>query len=228
MTASPQQPIAPTAADGVAEIARLIARAGLVEAFGHVSERCGDGGFLLTTTAPLSGQRAELVHHVDGSGDVPDGTEGVPLERYLHAAIYAARPDVGAICRTHSPWAVVWGVRGAVPPLVHGLGALGGTVAFTDEIDLVADRQGGSAAAAALGTDDCLLARGNGVVTTGATLAEAATRAWFLEERARVADAAGPGAQEIGPDHPRHRHVAVEYPRAWRWLDETFGSGAAA
>ena len=32
MTASPQQPIAPTAADGVAEIARLIARAGLVEA----------------------------------------------------------------------------------------------------------------------------------------------------------------------------------------------------
>jgi len=227
VTPAPGASQSPIGAAGVAAVARLIAHAGLVEAFGHVSARAGDGAFLLTSTAPLSAQREDGIHHVAGSGDVAAGTEGVPLERYLHAAIYAARPDVGAICRTHSPSAVVWGARGAVPPLVHGLGALGGTVVFGDEIDLVADGAAGAAAAAALGTADCLIARGNGVVTTGATLAEAATRAWFLEERCRVADAAGAGAVAIGDDHPRHRHVAVEYPRAWRWLEETFGSGRA-
>lgn len=224
---TPPVPRSPTGAAGVAIVARMIARAELVEAFGHVSERHTDGGFLLSSTVPLGSQHAGDMHHVTSDGEAPGGATDVPLERYLHAAIYAARPDVNAICRTHSPAAVVWGARGAVPPLVHGLGALAGVVAFFDEIDLVADLDAGRAAAAVLGHADCLIVRGNGAVTTGGSLAEAATRAWFLEERARVADAAGPGAQEIAVEHPRLAHTAVEYPRAWRWLEETFGAGAA-
>ncbi|MDO8186250.1 class II aldolase/adducin family protein [Conexibacter sp. JD483] len=207
----------------MAAAARLIARAGLVEAFGHVSARAGDG-FLLTSTAPLASQTAASIHRLG-----PDGGagEGIPLEAPLHAALYAARPDVGAICRTHSRAAVAWAARGAVPPLLHGLGGLAGTVAAWDgDPDLVTSEAHGARAAAALGAADCLLLRANGAVATGATLRQAAVRAWFLEERARVALDAGPQALPLIDLDRRSRHFAAEEERAWRWLREAFAGAS--
>lgn len=210
--------------EAVATAARILSRSGLVEAFGHVSARAGDG-FLLTSTDPLGTQSAASIHTLDAAGAVVakglDG--GVPLEAPLHAAIYAARPDVGAICRTHSPAAVVWGVRGAVPPLPHGLGGLSGAVAVsTEDTDLVVTAGQGAATAVALGAADCLLVQANGNVATGATLSQATVRAWFLEERARVALEAGLEASPLTDLEARARHFAAEEVRAWRWLQETY------
>lgn len=217
----------PTAlAAEVALAARVLAGAGLVEGFGHVSARAGDAGFLLTSTDPLAAQSEASIHLLDAAGAVLSAGEegGVPLEAPLHAAIYAARPDVRAICRTHSRAAVVWGVRGAVPPLLHGLGGLAGAVAsWGGDADLVTTREHGAAVAAGLGAADCLLVQANGNVATGATLQQAAVRAWFLEERARVALDAGPQAAPPADDDldRRARHFAAEEARAWRWLQDT-------
>jgi len=211
--------------EAVAQAARIVAGARLVEAFGHVSARV-DGGFLLTATAPLGSQTAASIHRLDRDGAlVAAGAagDGVPLEAPLHAAIYAARPDVGAICRTHSPAAVVWGVRAQSPPLLHGLGGLSGAVAAWDgDSDLVVAPQQGAAAAAALGRADCLLVQANGNVATGATIEQATVRAWFLEERARVALEAGLEASPLTEPDVRARHYAAEEARAWRWLQETY------
>ncbi|MBB4663236.1 class II aldolase/adducin family protein [Conexibacter arvalis] len=211
-------------AAAVAEAARVIAGAGLVEAFGHVSARV-DGGFLLTSTAPLGTQTAPSIHRLADDGTVvAAGTSGagVPLEAPLHAAIYAARPDVGAICRTHSAAAVAWGLRVAAPPLLHGLGGLAGEVtAWGGDSDLVVTAAQGAAVAAALGAADCLLVRANGNVATGATVEQATVRAWFLEERARVALEAGPEASPLTDVQARARHYAAEEARAWRWLQES-------
>jgi len=216
---------ATVSADDVARAARIVAGARLVEAFGHVSARC-EGGFLLTATAPLGRQTAASIHRLDGDGTVVvagSSGDGVPLEAPLHAAVYAARPDVGAICRTHSAAAVAWGVRGAVPPLLHGLGGLSGAVAtWGDDSDLVVTAAQGEAAAAALGAADCLLVQANGNVATGATIEQATVRAWFLEERARVALEAGLEASPLTEPDVRARHYAAEEARAWRWLQETF------
>ncbi|MDW5594550.1 class II aldolase/adducin family protein [Conexibacter stalactiti] len=217
--------IAPAA--DVALAARVLAGAGLVEGFGHVSARAaGDaGGFLLTSTDPLAAQSEASIHLLDGAGAVLSAGEegGVPLEAPLHAAIYAARPDVRAICRTHSRAAVVWGIRGAVPPLLHGLGGLAGAVAtWGGDADLVTTATLGAAVAAGLGGADCLLVQGNGNVATGATLGQAVVRAWFLEERARVALDAGPGAPPLTDLDSRARHFAAEEARAWAWLREAF------
>lgn len=213
-----------TAAD-VACAARILAGARLVEAFGHVSARV-DGGFLLTATAPLGTQTAESIHRLDAAGAVVTtgaSGDGVPLEAPLHAAIYAARPDIGAICRTHSAAAVVWGTRAAAPPLLHGLGGLSGDVtAWDGDIDLVVTAEQGAAAAAALGAADCLLVQANGNVATGATIEQATVRAWFLEERARVALEAGLEASQLTDIEARARHFAAEEARAWRWLQETY------
>jgi HCOMODA/2-hydroxy-3-carboxy-muconic semialdehyde decarboxylase len=196
----------------VAEAARLLAAAGLVEAFGHVSARLEGADLLITSTAPLGAQTADDV----AAPDVPER----PLETPLHAAVYAARPDVGAVCRTHSRHAVAFGARGEVPALVHGLGGLAGSIVTHGERDLITDGARAALAAEALGSADVLLLRGNGAVCTGPDLPTACVRAFFLEERARVAFEAGPTTVAFTDSQvrARTRHHSAETARAWRWL----------
>jgi ribulose-5-phosphate 4-epimerase/fuculose-1-phosphate aldolase len=214
----------------VAYAARLIARAGLVEAFGHVSTRRPEGGFLLTAATPLLDAQAKDVVHLDAAGRVMDGQKALcPLEAPLHAAIYSACHDVGAICRTHSPAATIWASRGEVPPLMHGLGGLSGVVTFHHEPQLVSTIEAGRAAAGDLGAYDCLLLHANGAVCTAATLAEAVVRAWYLEERSRVAEHATRARALTDSEAVlRARHYEAEGWRAWEWLKLRFGDADEA
>jgi len=209
----------------VAYAARLIARAGLVEAFGQVSARRPDGGFLLTPLTPLAAVAPEEVIALDAAGRVRKGEKALcPLEAPLHAAIYSACHDVGAICRTHSQAAVVWASRGEVPPLVHGLGGLSGVVTFHHEPQLVNTLEAGRAAAGDLGAYDCLLMHANGAVCTGDGLPEAVVRAWYLEERSRVAEHARRARALTDSEAVlRARHYEAEAGRAWDWLRLRFG-----
>ena len=207
----------------MAEAARIITGAGLVEAFGHVSARAGDG-FLITATRPLGGAGERDVYRVDADGEAPEGATDLPLETPMHAAVYAARPEVQAICRTHSPAAVRAGARQVVPPLVHGLGGLAGEVALCGRTDLVTDREAGGEISRDLGSADCLLIRGNGSIATGRSLAEAVVRARYLEERCLAGACMG---QEEGwrADlvDPRARWFEKETTRAWAWLRWRYG-----
>jgi ribulose-5-phosphate 4-epimerase/fuculose-1-phosphate aldolase len=212
-----------TSAAEVAEAARIISGAGLVEAFGHVSARDGDG-FLITATRPLGAADESDVHRVDSQGRAPEGSEDVPLETPMHAAVYAARDDVNSICRTHSPAAVRAGARGEVPPLVHGLGGLAGEVAVSDRTDLVTDEAAGRKIADDLGSADALLIKGNGSIATGRSLAEAVVRARYLEERCLAG--AGMGQQDGWRAEllePRARWFEKETTRAWAWMRWRYG-----
>lgn len=205
----------------VAEAARIISAAGLVEAFGHVSARTPTG-FMITSTGPLDSAVEADVFEL-GFGAVPLGPDpeppDLPLEVQMHAAVYGARGDVGAICRTHSPAAVRAGARGSVPPLVHGLGGLAGTIAFCSRTDLVTDEAAGGEVAAALSGADCLLIRANGSIATGASLAQAVVRARYLEERCQIAEDADEGGA-LGPAElsARSKWFEKETARAWAWM----------
>ncbi len=211
------------AREEVAFVARLLARAGLVQGFGHVSARAEHGGFVLTSTAPLLDADAGTVLELDDAGNVRAG-ENCPLEAPLHAAIYAARSDVGAICRTHSTHAAAWACRGEQPPVIHGLGGLSGTVAVYGSPQLISDPAAGAAAAAALGSGDCLLLQANGALATAPDLPRSAVRAWFLEERAMLAARAADAPAFTGERlRERARHFEAETERAWKWLQARFG-----
>jgi HCOMODA/2-hydroxy-3-carboxy-muconic semialdehyde decarboxylase len=215
----------------VAYAGRLIARAGLVEAFGQVSARRQEGGgFLLTAATPLLSTQAKDVIQLDAAGRVMDGQKALcPLEAPLHAAIYSACHDVAAICRTHSPAATIWASRGEVPPLMHGLGGLSGVVAFHHEPQLISTLEAGRAAAGDMGAYDCLLLHANGAVCTGASLAEAVVRAWYLEERSRVAEHATRARALTDSEAVlRARHYEAEGRRAWDWLRLSFGDEDSA
>ncbi|MFJ5264878.1 class II aldolase/adducin family protein [Streptomyces sp. NPDC088387] len=166
---------------------RALARDGLVTAFGHVSARLGDGATLLVTPPqPLGTVSGAECLHLPVEGDTLP--EGVPAEAWIHRAIAAARPDVGAICRAqpfHTNAATAVGA--AIRPL-HGQGALlGGPTPVFDEARLVRDRTRAADLAACLGGAHSLVMRGNGAVTTGRTVGEAVARMWILEESARLA-----------------------------------------
>ncbi|MEO3785449.1 class II aldolase/adducin family protein [Actinocorallia sp. B10E7] len=210
----------------VARTARMIAAAGLVEAFGHVSARLPDG-VAITSTRPMDAARAQDVVLLDASGEAVGGAlDDVPLEIRLHLEIYAARPDVMAICRGHSPAAVAWGASDADLPALHGLGLLAGRrVRVHDDIALISDLRRGRAAAERLGPDSALLLRANGGLAVGATLTEAATRLYALEERARVALAPTPPAARPVTEaewDAREPDSAVELVRACRWFAHRF------
>ncbi|MFN8160813.1 MAG: class II aldolase/adducin family protein [Solirubrobacterales bacterium] len=207
----------------VASVARILSRAGLVEAFGHVSARCEEG-FAITSTAPLGEARSAEVAICDVAGEARGEAGGLPLETPLHAAVYSVRAEVGAICRTHSRAAVLLGARGQAPPVLHGLGGLAGDVRTYDCAELITDRALAERCAGALGPADCLLIRANGAIAVGADLPEALVRAYYLEERCAVAlDSPGVSGVSEAELASRSRWFAAERERAHRWLRRRYG-----
>ena len=213
---------------GVASTARLLAAAGLVEAFGHVSTRTG-AGFLITSTNPMFEATDDDVILVESGVLVGGPVHAAPLETPMHAAIYEARPDVGAICRGHPPNVVTWGVSTEPLPLLHGLGGMAGrTVRVHPDIELVKTAEAGDRVAGTLGDDSGVILEANGCAAVGADLSEAATRLWYLEERARVAvQVRGAG---ITPATVRRytwdRRLEDSIPelvRAKQWMIRSFG-----
>jgi ribulose-5-phosphate 4-epimerase/fuculose-1-phosphate aldolase len=214
----------------VALVARVLARLGLVNAFGHVSARApGDGParVLLTPTWPALGELAAAdVLELDQGGRLLRGAEGaVPLETPLHLGVYAARADVGAICRLHGPALAAFAATRAAPPLLHGFGGMVEPVAVWDDPDLVAGEPAAAGAAAALGTAPALLLAGNGGLTVGAGLDQALARAWCLEDRCRVALVAGDRGRPLDPRAlaRRRRWYDAETARLARWLRHVAG-----
>jgi ribulose-5-phosphate 4-epimerase/fuculose-1-phosphate aldolase len=216
--------------EDVAAVARMLARAGLVDAFGHVSVREGSSVWI-SSTRPLLGLGPEDVVELDPDGQVVSGPDDdLPIEAPLHRAIYAARADIGAIARGHPPNAVAWGTGTQGLPLLHGLGALAGLrVPNHPDVDLIADDASAKAAAATLDGCVAMLLRANGALAVGATAVEAATRLFYLEDRARVAlrstDVAAVGEDEW---RGRERHVDAELARAVRWFARRFGGDGGA
>ena len=172
--------------EDVASTARMLAAAGLVEAFGHVSARTPTG-FLITSTGPMLDARAEDVIEVRGGRPAAGPVDALPMETPMHAAVYRARPDAAAVCRGHPPYTAVWGTGAEELPLLHGLGGLGGAaVPVHPDIELVKTPEQAAAVARTLGGGHSVILQANGCLSVGGDLLEAATRLWFLEERARV------------------------------------------
>jgi HCOMODA/2-hydroxy-3-carboxy-muconic semialdehyde decarboxylase len=209
------------ARENVATAARAFSRLQYVHAFGHVSLRLENSLLITPTRPPLAAVRSGDLIEVDFDGKVVSGDPSArPIEVFLHIGVYRARADVGAICRTHAPHASVWPSNGEAPAIQHGFGGIVGAVATYDSCDLIHDRETGARAAAGLGAANGLMLRGNGALTVGRTVAEAAVRMWSLEERCAQAWRQG--------DHPAHftqedlaaraRWYPAEAERTWTWM----------
>lgn len=177
---------------------RILYRRCVVDGFGHVSARHPNDPslFLMARSMAPGLVSADDVMTLNLAGD-PVGTDMRPnLERYIHSAIYAARPDVHSVVHNHSQGVIPFGLVPEVPlrPVCH-LGGFIGTAATVFEIRdsggsktdmLVRTPALGDALARKLAQDNVILMRGHGATIVGTTLRQAVFRAVYTEINARL------------------------------------------
>ena len=176
-------------AESVVTACRILTHRRLVEAFGHFSARIpGTSQFLISPRRSLSlvASDADLVR-MDLNGEKISGVSDPPLETLIHSAMYRARPDVGAIARTHSFATSVFGILGHPIGVVHDFGAilLGDIPVFPDSA-LIETEALGEKLAAFIGPRAGALLAGNGTAIVGDNPMMACLRAIYLEESAAL------------------------------------------
>ena len=102
---------------------RILAREGVVDAFGHVSirhPRHPDRFCLSRARAPECIDSGDIMEFtIDGTAIDPAGRKPY-AERFIHAAVYEARPDVQAVVHNHSPAVIPFGITGTpLRPVMH-------------------------------------------------------------------------------------------------------------
>lgn len=205
--------------------ARALARHGLAHAYGHVSTRLSDTHFLVSPAQPL-GTLAPGQAGVEVSldGDLPPGA--LPEVR-IHREIYRNRPGVGGICRFQSPAIIALSALGDTPRVRHGLGAyFAPQPPLWPGVALVRNDDSARAVAAMMGDAAAIVLSGNGAVTAGPSIEDAAALAFFLEDAARIelallpATAAGLNRREYTPDEVAARAVRAGglFERMWHYL----------
>jgi ribulose-5-phosphate 4-epimerase/fuculose-1-phosphate aldolase len=162
-------------------------REGLVGAFGHVSARIpGTDSFWIPRRAAPMFARPESLLRVDLEGHVLEGDAQPNTEMWIHARIYAARPDVGAVAHVHSPACVVVGQLGTTVRPLHNSGALAGRVSVFERAGLIRTRALGDEVAETLGRGRAMLLRGHGANVAEKDVRRAIVIACFLEEAAEM------------------------------------------
>jgi ribulose-5-phosphate 4-epimerase/fuculose-1-phosphate aldolase len=176
---------------------RILAREGVVDAFGHASIRHPDRPdrfFLSRARAPGCIEAADLLEFaLDGTPIVADGPKSY-AERFIHGAVYEARADVRAVIHNHSPSVIPFGVT-ATPlrPLLHMCASMGTHVPlwdartrFGDTNLLVTDMTVARDLAVALDRYSVVLMRGHGCTVAGGSLREVVFNAIYLEVNAAL------------------------------------------
>jgi len=189
--------------DDVATANRILERVGLSSAFGHASARIPgtDTFFLPTRRSPGLAQAGKLLR-IDTDGRVLEGDGEPNSEFWIHARIYAARPDVGGVVHAHPPACVCLTQIGEPHRVVHNQGGI-----FADgipeysRIGLIRSRELGELLAKTLGARSAVMMRGHGISTAYGDVRSATVAACYLEESAsmqlRMLAAAGGNASRI-------------------------------
>ena len=120
-------------------------------------------------------------------GTVLGGEKQPSSEWRMHAAVYRAFPDTGAVFHTHSPHATAFAVvhRPIPATLIEMHFFLGGDVPCAKYARPGTDAVGENAAAVLAGKGGCLL-ENHGVLSVGRDLDEAYLRAEYIEDAAKI------------------------------------------
>jgi len=210
---------------------RILAHEGIVDSFGHVSARHPErkDRFLLSRArAPERIEAADIMEFTL-EGDAVDARGRKPyLERFIHGALFEARPEINCVVHNHSPSTIPFGVTGKkMRPLLHMCASIGHNVPlwdsqkkFGDTDLLVSNMAMGRDLAKAVGKGRSALMRGHGAVVVGTSIRQAIWIAIYLELNAKLQmQAMSMGAIKYltngEVDAIIGRQKAFSYNRAW-------------
>lgn len=149
---------------------------------GNVSVRSGDGLLITPSGIAYEALTAKSIVRVDAGGTVPGRQLKPSSEMPFHRAIYATRPDVGAVVHCHSMNATVLAcARRPIPAFHYMIAAAGGA-----DIPCVPYATFGSEdlsrhVAAGLAERNACLMANHGAIAVGATVEEALELAATVE-----------------------------------------------
>jgi ribulose-5-phosphate 4-epimerase/fuculose-1-phosphate aldolase len=174
---------------------RILATENVVDAFGHVSARHPDypDRYVIARAIPPELVTAEDIMEVAFDGEVLGDDKRKPyLERFIHGAIYEARPDVESVVHSHSKSIIPYSVTDeTLRPIMHSCATIGAHIpvwdahtSFGDSNLLISDMEMGRDFAKVLGGNNSALMRGHGCSVVGRSIREAVYTAVYLEVNA--------------------------------------------
>ena len=187
----------PALAEKLALANRILYDQNVVDGFGHISvrhDKSPDHFLLSSNRAPGLVNASDILTY-DFNGDLTEPSDKRSyLERFIHAEIYRARPDVMSVVHSHSQSVIPFGATGQrLRPIFHMSGFLGSGSALFEIRDtagntdmLIRDMGLGKALAQSLGQHNCVLMRGHGSTTVGSSIEVAVYRAIYAEINAKL------------------------------------------
>jgi ribulose-5-phosphate 4-epimerase/fuculose-1-phosphate aldolase len=126
---------------------------------------------------------------IDLNGNLLEGDNDPPSERFIHTEIYRARPDVVSVVHTHQPMATLLGIVSMpILPLLHVESSVVAKqpVPILACAELIVTPQQGRDVARALGDNKVCHLQGHGIVSVAPSIQEATLGAIHLERLAEV------------------------------------------
>jgi ribulose-5-phosphate 4-epimerase/fuculose-1-phosphate aldolase len=176
---------------------RILAKEDVVDAYGHVSIRHPDNpkNFLIArSVAPELVTADDIVELSLDGRPVRDEKRTLYLERFIHAAIFEARPEVMAVVHAHAEDTLPFGIADETKlrPVIHSGSFIGSEVPVWDIADnfgdtnlLVTNIEQGRDLAKCLSGNVALM-RGHGFAAVGRSLIEVVRMSVYLPRNARA------------------------------------------
>jgi HCOMODA/2-hydroxy-3-carboxy-muconic semialdehyde decarboxylase len=223
---------------------RILAHENVVDAYGHVSVRHPQDPkrFLLARSVSPEMVAPADIMEFDLEGNALGGDRRQPyLERFIHGAVYEARPEVVSVVHAHAEDVLPFGITSApLKPVIHSGSFMGEQVPVWDIRDnfgdtnmLVTNAPQGRDLAMRLGGNNVALMRGHGFVAAARSLIEVVRMSVYVPRNARVQMAAMQlGAVkplsrgEIAARNAGYKPDSPETWRAWEYWATRAGCGA--
>jgi len=222
---------------------RILANENVVDAYGHVSIRhpSKPERFFMAhmLAAPEMVERTDLVEYGLDGQPVSDGRTP-SIERFIHSAIYEARPEVQSVVHAHAEDILPFGITDVpLRPVIHSGSFIGTNVPVWDIADnfgdtnlLVSNVAQGRDLARCLGNNNVALMRGHGFAAAARSLIDVVRLSVYLPRNARVQLA----AMQIGKYKPLsdgeiaaraagYKPYSEQTWRAWQYWANRAGCG---
>jgi ribulose-5-phosphate 4-epimerase/fuculose-1-phosphate aldolase len=172
---------------------------GVVDGYGHLSFRSPSNPNRFYMAAALSPGRvtADDIIELDLDGEITSADKSRPTysERFIHAEVYRARPEINSVLHSHSPTVIPFGVT-TVPfkPVASSGSFLYPNPPIFDTSNVPEATSGvlvnkpeiGKALVGVLGQNSVVLMRGHGNTVVGRNVRETVSRGIYTELNARL------------------------------------------
>ena len=181
---------------------RILANEDVIDAYGHVSIRhpLNPERYLISwSRSPEFVGVDDIVDYTLDGKPATDDRRPPYRERFIHGAIYEARPEVVAVVHAHAEDTLPFGITSApLRPVIHSGSFIGATVPVWDIADkfgdqtnlLVSNMAQGRDLARCLGANAVTLMRGHGFAAAARSLIDVVRLSVYLPRNARVQMAA--------------------------------------